>query len=103
MTSRSSFDLVGGFDEELAVAYNDIDYCFRLREKDLLIVYSPLVTLYHYESLSRGFDEDPAGRARYLKEKATLTARWAERFSRADPYYTPNLRPGLPESCYYAF
>lgn len=103
MTARSSFELVGGFDEELAVAYNDIDYCFRLQEKDLLIVYSPLVTLYHYESLSRGFDEDPVSRARYLREKATLTARWAERFSRADPYYTPNLRPGLPESCYYTF
>ncbi|MGQ5427420.1 glycosyltransferase family 2 protein [Thermophilibacter sp. ZX-H3] len=103
MTARSSFDLVGGFDEELAVAYNDIDYCFRLQEKDLLIVYSPLVTLYHYESLSRGFDEDPASRARYLKEKATLTARWADRFSRTDPYYTPNLRHGLPESCYYVF
>ncbi|WP_167930581.1 glycosyltransferase family 2 protein [Olsenella sp. SW781] len=103
MTSRAAFDLVGGFDEGLAVAYNDIDYCFKLQEKGLLVVYTPLVRMYHYESLSRGFDEDPASRARYIREKATLTARWAERFAVADPYYTPNLRPGLPYSSYYVF
>ena len=103
MTKRSSFNLVDGFDERLAVTYNDIDYCFKLQDKDLLIVYTPLVKLFHYESLSRGFDEDLISRARYIREKATLTARWAERFARADPYYTPNLRPSLPDNCYYAF
>lgn len=103
MTKRSSFDLVGGFDESLAVAYNDVDYCFKLREKDLLVVYTPLVKLYHYESLSRGFDEDPKSRARFIKEKSLLMARWSERFARPDPYYTPNLRARLPDSCYYVF
>ena len=103
MTKRSSFDAAGGFDESLAVTYNDIDYCFKLRERDLLVVYTPLVKLYHFESLSRGFDEDPLSRARYIREKSLLMARWSERFARPDPYYTPNLRPGLPWSSYYVF
>ena len=103
MTKRDAFELVGGFDELLAVAYNDVDYCLKLQEHGLLIVYCPLVELYHYESLSRGFDEDTEGKARFIKEKATLISRWPKKFAQCDPYYTPNLRPSLPEACYYSF
>lgn len=103
LTKRSEFERVGGFSEDLAVTYNDIDYCLKLREAGLLIVYTPYVELYHYESISRGFDEDPVSRTRYIREKAMLTARWADYFAQPDPYYTPNLRPSLPETCYYTF
>lgn len=103
LTKRSEFERVGGFSEDLAVTYNDIDYCFKLRKAGFQIVYTPYVELYHYESISRGFDEDPVSRTRYIREKAMLTARWAEYFAQPDPYYTPNLRPSLPETCYYTF
>lgn len=102
MTKREAFNQVGGFDEKLAVAFNDIDYCLKLRHHNLLIVYNPLVELYHYESISRGFDEDVKNLTRGLKEKAILLSRWPEYYI-CDPYYTPNTRAGLPDSAYYAF
>lgn len=103
ITKRKAFESVGGFGEEFAVAYNDVDYCLKLRDRGYLIVYTPSVELYHYESISRGYDEDFEGRARNLKEKALLVYRWPELFASHDPYYTPNLRMGLPDSCYYRF
>ncbi len=55
MTKAELFKDLGGFNEQdLAAAFNDVDFCLRLREKNLLIVYTPYAELYHYESLSRG-------------------------------------------------
>lgn len=102
MTKRSVFDRVGGFDEELVVTFNDVDYCLKLRDAGLLVVYNPLVELYHYESISRGADEDRAGKTRSLREKAILLTRWPEPYV-CDPYYTPSPRQGDPECAYYAF
>lgn len=100
MTKRSAFNEVGGFNEDLAVAFNDVDYCLKLRAAGHLVVYNPLVELYHYESISRGFDEDRMNLTRALREKAILLTRWPEHYI-CDPYYTPNLRQGLPDSAYY--
>ena len=67
-----------------------------------LVVYDPLVELYHYESISRGTDEDRAGKTRSLREKAVLLTRWPEPYV-CDPYYSPSPRQGDPECAYYAF
>ena len=56
MSKRSVFDAVGGFTEELAVAFNDIDYCMKVRKLGKLVVYAPYAVLHHYESKSRGLE-----------------------------------------------
>jgi GT2 family glycosyltransferase len=90
MMRRAVFDEVGGFDETLAVAYNDVDLCLRIRERGYRIVYLPHVVVYHYESQSRGFDLTPDKIARDGREQAIMDARW--HLSRVrDPYYNPNL------------
>jgi GT2 family glycosyltransferase len=87
---RSVFDEVGGFDEDLRVAYNDVDLCLRIVEKGYRIVYVGDAVLYHYESQSRGYDLTPAQIERDAVEKAYMERRW--RFSTIrDPYYNPNL------------
>lgn len=103
MVSAALFDELGGFDPALAVAYNDVDFCLRALAKKKLNVVLPDVELYHYESVSRGYDEDPKSRARYYKEKALMMQRFAEVLGFRDPYYNPNLMCRLPEAAYYHF
>ena len=94
MVPRKVFDEVGGFDEELAVAYNDVDFCLKIREKGYLIVYNAWAQLYHYESLSRGSDDekkDAQKHARQMAEAKRLRDRWPEIFKNGDPYFNPNL------------
>ncbi len=84
MLRRSVFEEVEGFDEEhLAVAFNDVDFCLRVREKGYLIVWTPYALVTHYESESRGYDLNP-------KEIDYMIARWGDVLLR-DPYYSPNL------------
>lgn len=84
MLRKSVFDEVGGFDEEhLAVAFNDVDFCLRIREKGYLIVWTPYALVTHYESESRGYDLNP-------REIDYMIARWGDELLR-DPYYSPNL------------
>lgn len=84
LVRREVFHEVGGLDERnLAVAFNDVDFCLRLRERGYLVVYTPHALLTHYESESRGFDLNP-------REIDFMLARWGERLAR-DPYYSPNL------------
>lgn len=103
MTKRSAFDAVGGFEESLAIAFNDVDYCLKLREKGLLVVYTPEVELYHYESLSRGFDHTTEQLERNHQERAYLYKRWFKHYAHGDPYYTPNLRETIELARYYHF
>lgn len=92
MCTRHDFDAVGGFDESFAVAYNDIDFCLRLRDLGLLVVYWPYVQLLHYESLTRGLDEDKGEKAiRLHRERSRFNERWARYFVQGDPYYNENL------------
>jgi GT2 family glycosyltransferase len=100
MTRRDVFDRVGGLDAvHLIAAYNDIDYCLRLREAGYLIVYTPYAELYHHESASRPHDLHPAQRARYEGEIRYMKERHARFLERGDPYYSPHLsltQPFLP-------
>ena len=72
MVKKSAFDAVGGLSEELAVAFNDIDFCMKLRKAGYLIVYNPYAELYHYESKSRGLEDTPEKVARFNKEMRSL-------------------------------
>ncbi len=91
MVSRKCFEEIGGFPEELAVAYNDVDFCFSLDEKGYRNVIRNDVLLTHYESLSRGDDNiDDAKKERLKNERATLYARHPKYYN-ADPYYHPAL------------
>lgn len=90
MMRREVFDEIGGFEEELAVAWNDVDLCLRIRERGYRIVYVPHALLYHFESKSRGPVDTPEKQERELNEIAFLQRRW-QCAERDDPYYSPNL------------
>lgn len=91
MVKRSVFEEVGGLTEELAVAFNDIDFCMKVRQKGYLVVYNPYAELYHYESKSRGLEDTPEKQERFHKEIQTFETRWPEILKNGDPYYNPNL------------
>ena len=87
LTRPSVFWELGGFDEELKVAYSDVDLCLRARQKGYLIVYTPYALLYHDEGGTRG----RIGRTHPLEDEETFRLRWSERGQYRDPYYNPNL------------
>lgn len=91
MVKRSVFEEVGGLTEELAVAFNDIDFCMKVRQKGYLVVYNPYAELYHYESKSRGLEDTPEKLERFHREIRTFETRWPEIMKNGDPYYNPNL------------
>jgi glycosyltransferase involved in cell wall biosynthesis/2-polyprenyl-3-methyl-5-hydroxy-6-metoxy-1,4-benzoquinol methylase len=90
MCRRDVFELVGGFNEELAVAFNDIDLCLKILDKGYLNIYLPHVQLYHYESKSRGKDTSPEKRLRFLSEVDYMNRHWKHLIEH-DPCYNPNL------------
>ena len=86
------YDALNGLDEEFTVAFNDVDFCLRIREAGWRIVWTPYAELYHYESKSRGSDEkDPVKKARFDAERARLYARHGRENILRDPYYSPSL------------
>ena len=91
ITKKSIFNEVGGFSEELAVAFNDIDFCMKVRSKDYLVVYNPYALFYHYESKSRGLEDSPEKIERFNRETAIFMKRWPKILAEGDPYYNPNL------------
>jgi len=91
MMRRAVFEEVGGFDENLTVAFNDVDICLRIRQKDYLIIYTPYALLYHHESLSRGYEDSPEKQERFKKEIDYTRERWGSIIDAGDPYYNPNL------------
>jgi hypothetical protein len=89
--TRANWGRLGGLDEEhLAVAYNDIDLCLRARVEGLRVLFTPHAVLHHHESVSRGFDDDPARNKRLADEVAVMRERWGDLLS-TDPAYSPNL------------
>lgn len=91
MTKRSVFDEVGGLTEELAVAFNDVDYCLKVQKAGKLVVYNPYAELFHYESKSRGYEDSPEKVERFNGEVEKLLDRWRDIIEKGDPYYNPNL------------
>jgi GT2 family glycosyltransferase len=85
MVRRQVFESVGGFDQAFRVAFGDVDFCLRLRDLGMLVVYTPLATLFHYESASRGTLHPP-------EDDRLFRDRWRRFFEGArDPYWNPNL------------
>ncbi|MBV8196405.1 MAG: glycosyltransferase family 2 protein [Candidatus Dormibacteraeota bacterium] len=89
MTRREVFESVGGFDESLAVAFNDVDYCFRVRAAGKRIIFTPLAELVHHESASRGALHPEADEARFVQ-------RWGDRQHLRDPYINENVLLPVP-------
>jgi GT2 family glycosyltransferase len=87
---KALYDKVNGMDEKLAVAYNDVDFCLRVREAGYLNVFTPFAELYHFESKTRGYEDTPERQARFQREKNYLAAKWGD-VLKLDPYYNPNL------------
>ncbi len=91
MTPRKIYDEVGFMDENLAVAFNDVDFCLKIREKGYLVVYNPFVEFWHYESKTRGQENTPAKIKRFQGEICRFEQRWPEILDSGDPYYNINL------------
>ena len=91
VVQRTRFEAVKGLNEtDFAVAFNDVDFCMRLNMQGWQSLYEPRATLIHHESVSRGFDRDPAGAARFAGELAALKAAWATD-QVVDPFHHPQL------------
>ncbi|MGF1988006.1 MAG: glycosyltransferase [Nostoc sp. ZfuVER08] len=90
MCRREIFEAIGGFEQELKVAFNDVDFCLKVVEKGYKNIYLPHVLLYHYESKSRGHEDTPAKQARFMKEIMYMQNKWKE-FMEHDPCYSPHL------------
>lgn len=91
LVRKSVFDEVGGLNEpDLAVAYNDVDFCIRVREAGYRNLWTPHAELYHHESVSRGADDTPEKHARWMREMSYMKRSWGD-VLRNDPAYNPNL------------
>ena len=91
MIRKDVYNEVGGLDEGYAVAFNDIDFCMKIRDAGYLIVFTPFAEFYHYESKSRGDEDTPEKRARFNSEIFRFQERWGNQLKAGDPYYNPNL------------
>ncbi len=92
MVKKSLYEAIGGLDEQnLPVAFNDVDFCLRLRERGYLNVFTPYCELYHHESVTRGYEDTPQKRQRFAREIAYMRKRHAVILQNGDPYYNPNL------------
>lgn len=100
MVSHSLFDELSGYDEALAVGFNDVDFCLRVQQAGYLVTFTPYAELYHYEFVSRGREvADPVKQARWEKERDFFMVRWPEPFEHRDSYGNPNLKRN---NAYYA-
>lgn len=91
MVRREAFELAGGFTEELAVAFNDVDLCLKIRDLGQLVVYDPFAQVIHKESVSRGDEYTKEKADRYRREAAYMKETWQAYYEQGDPYYNPNL------------
>lgn len=91
MVKREACEAVNGFEETLAVAFNDVDFCLKVREAGYLIVYDPYAQLYHYESKTRGAENTKEKVERFQTEIEYMRSRWITILKEGDPYYNKNL------------
>ena len=91
MMKREAFDRVGGFSEELTVAFNDVDLCLKVRREGYLIVYDPYAQLYHMESKTRGAEDSKEKVQRFQTEIEYMRCHWIDILKNGDPYYNKNL------------
>lgn len=87
---REIYEKVGGLDENLAVAFNDVDFCLKVRDAGYRNLYTPYAKLIHHESISRGHDDTSKKHALFLKEFGYMKEKWGDKLKN-DPAYNPNL------------
>ncbi|TKJ86652.1 hypothetical protein PaeCFBP13512_19350 [Paenibacillus sp. CFBP13512] len=90
MVRKEICEEVEGFAEDLQVAFNDVDFCLKVREKGYWNVWLPQVQLIHYESKSRGYEDTPEKQKRFNSEIIRMQEKWPDEL-REDPFYNPNL------------
>jgi O-antigen biosynthesis protein len=91
LVRKEVYQELGGLNEEdLKIAFNDVDFCLRVRERGYRNIWTPFAELYHHESISRGSDDTPEKYGRFQKEIRFMEERWGSKL-RNDPYYNPNL------------
>lgn len=91
MMKKEVFEEAGGFTEELAVAFNDVDLCLKVRKNNHLIVYDPYAKLYHMESKTRGAEDSKEKVRRFQTEIEYMRCHWLDILKNGDPYYNKNL------------
>ena len=91
MVRREAFEKAGGFTEELAVAFNDVDLCLKIRQAGYSVVYDPWAEAVHHESLSRGDEYTKEKAERWRKEASYMKETWKKLYESGDPFYNPNL------------
>jgi O-antigen biosynthesis protein len=91
LVRRDVYYAVGGLDDvNLKIAFNDVDFCLKVRALGLRNVWTPFAELYHHESATRGYENTPEKKARFEQEARFMTAKWGDALLR-DPAYNPNL------------
>ncbi len=90
LVGREQYDEVGGLDEAFSVAFNDVDFCLKLRRAGYLNVFTPFCELFHYESKSRGMEEGEKLK-RFQNEVALFREKWKAELEAGDPYFNPNF------------
>lgn len=91
MTRRDIWEKMHGLDETFKIAFNDIDFCLRVRQAGYLVIFTPYAELYHYESKSRGYDDTPEKAFRLSNEAKAMKEKWHDVIEKGDPYYNPNF------------
>ena len=91
LVKKALFEEAGRLDESFAVSLNDVDFCLKLREKGYLNVFTPFAELYHFESISRGLDDNGEKARRYNKESERFRKKWKDVLKAGDPYYNANF------------
>ncbi len=91
MVKKSLWDELGGLSPEFEISLNDVDFCLRLRRLGKLNVFTPFAELYHYESVSRGLDDQGEKAERYNRESELFRTKWKAELEAGDPYYNPNF------------
>lgn len=91
MMKKKIFEEINGFDEFFKVAFNDVDLCMRIRKRGYLIAWTPYAEAYHYESISRGYEDTAEKQRRFEEEANSFKIKWKKELENSDPYYNVNF------------
>jgi len=91
LVKKKLWDEVGGLEEQFEISLNDVDFCLKLRKNGYLNVFTPFAELYHYESISRGLDDNGEKAERYNRESELFRTKWKAELEAGDPYYNANF------------
>jgi O-antigen biosynthesis protein len=95
---RSVFTEIGGLNEELRVAFSDVDLCLRIGDHGYRIVWTPFATLFHLEGASRGYDSESPDKLALAEQEAKYFGRFWKSLIDADPFHNPNVVYGWDSS-----